>query len=169
MHCPVDSMAPQTDAVALRPDNPQLALAWKALWNFDGEPPLGPDDMKRLQGARAAVKQAKGEGYDNWVLDQVNVATELANRVRMGPGVAPPRFRWVPYDDTLLFPLNNSALTASTPDKAMFFPLEARVMARYFQNAGLQAMPPTLDQFFDKAGAAHAAVAETGRSRRHQV
>lgn len=147
---PVDHMEPQTDPVGLRDDSPQLAAAWQALWAFRGVTPLDAAGMKRLQAARAAVKSHEGPGYDIWVLDQSHVETQIANRVRMGNGIAPPRFRWVPYDDALLFPLNNSGLAAETPDKALFFPLEDKVRAMYLQGAHLQAMPPTLDEYLQK-------------------
>ncbi len=147
---PVDSMEPQTDATALRNSNPQLADAWKSLWGFAGKPPLAADAIAALEAARQAVKAREGANYDNWVLDRVGIGTEVANRVSMGPGISKPRFQWVPYDDTLLFPLNNSALSAATPDKAQFFPLEAKVMQRYLQPQGLQAVPATLDDYVGK-------------------
>ena len=147
---PVDSMEPQTDPVGLRADSPQLVPAWRALWGFQGVAPLDPAGLKRLQAARAAVKAREGAGYDIWVLDQSHVATQLANRVRMGAGLAPPRFRWVPYDDALLFPLDNRALAAMTPDKAMFFPLEDKVRALYLQGAGLRAMPASFADYLSR-------------------
>jgi hypothetical protein len=147
---PVDNMEPQTDPVAWRADNPQLADAWKALWGFQGVPPLDADGTKRLQAARTRIKLREGLRYDDWVLDQAHIGTELANRVRMGDSVAPPRFRWVPYDDTLLFPLTNSALAAATPDKALFFPLEAKVMALYLHDSGVGALPATLYDYLGK-------------------
>jgi|SRR5271165_644937 len=54
---PVDNMAPQTDPVAWRPDNPQLNAAWKALWGFTGTAPLDENGMRALQTARARVKE----------------------------------------------------------------------------------------------------------------
>lgn len=147
---PVDSMEPQTDPTALRENNPQLADAWQALWGFQGKPPLNPGGAKTLQAAREAAKAREGANYDNWVLDRVGIGTQVSNRVTMGPGLAKPRFEWVPYDDTLLFPLNNSALAAATPDKGQFFPLETKVMQRYLQARGMQAVPPTLDDYMAK-------------------
>ena len=147
---PVDNMEPQTDPVAWRADNPQLPAAWKALWGFTATAPLDANGVKRLQAARARIKTREGAHYDDWVLDQARIGTEFANRVRMGDGVAPPRFRWVPYDDTLLFPLNNSGLAAATPDKALFFPLEAKVMTLYLHDSRVQAMPATLNDYLQR-------------------
>ena len=144
---PVDNIEPQTDPVAWRPDNPQLRAAWRALWAFDGVAPLNPDEIGRLTVARAKVKAAKGVKYDDWVLDRAGIGTMLANRVSMGRGATPPRFLWVPYVDALLFPLDNSGLAEASPDKKLFFPLEERVLWRYKQAVGLNAIPRTLDAY----------------------
>ena len=39
------------------------------------------------------------------MLEQIGVDMMLANRVEMGSSIQPPRFRWVPYADALIFPL----------------------------------------------------------------
>ena len=120
---PVDNMTPQTDPVALRDSFGPLARAWKALWNFDGTPPLTAAQQSKLDTARQRVRSREGEHYAQWVLDQAGIGTMVANRVSMGTGVQPPRFRWVPYDDALLFPLNNAGMR-TTPDRDQFFTLE---------------------------------------------
>jgi predicted TIM-barrel fold metal-dependent hydrolase len=147
---PVDNMEPQTDPVAWRPDNPALADAWKALWHFTEAPPLSADALKRLAAAREKIRAQHGERYDVWVLDQARIGTMLANRVALGPGAQPPRFRWVPYVDTLVFPLDNSGLGAASPDRALFFPLEDKLRAQYLQAVHLQAVPPTLDAYLSQ-------------------
>jgi hypothetical protein len=146
---PVDNMAPQTDPVAYRPDNPQLAGAWRALYGVNLHPPLDAAGTAQLDAARATVKAREGSHYSIWVLDQANIGTMVANRVAMGTGVQPPRFLWVSYDDTLLFPLNNT-LAADTPDRAQFFPLEDKLRARYLAAAGLTELPATLDDYIAK-------------------
>lgn len=147
---PVDNMEPQTDPAAWRPDSLQLADAWKALWHFTEAPPLSPDGMKRLAASRDKVRSQQGERFDQWVLDQAHIATMLANRVSLGAGVLPPRFRWVPYVDALVFPLDNSGLAAATPDRALFFPLEDKLRAQYLQAVHLQSVPPTLDGYLSQ-------------------
>jgi hypothetical protein len=149
---PVDNMEPQTDVVAWRPDNPQLPLAWKALWGLELTLPLTPAETQQLTAAREKVKASEGLAYDTWVLDQANIGTMVANRVSMGPGVtdtgtAATRFRWVPYADALLFPFDNSQLAAQTPDKALFFPLEDKLRARYLAALHLTRVPATLDEY----------------------
>ncbi len=147
---PVDSMEPQTDVLAWRADNPQLARAWQALWGFQGTPPLDAAGMQQLAVARARVKAREGTHFADWVLAQAGIGTMLANRVQMGPGMAPPSFRWVPYVDALLFPLDNTALAAQNPDRGLFFPLEDRVRVRYLQAVGLSSIPATLPEYLSQ-------------------
>jgi predicted TIM-barrel fold metal-dependent hydrolase len=144
---PVDSMEPYTDPAGMRPNLPALHDAWQAIFNFNGQPPLDAAGLTQLEAARERVRQQQASNYSAYVLDKANIATMLANRVAMGTGVQPPRFRWVPYVDALLFPLDNSALAAATPDRKQFFPLEDKLRAQYLQQAGLQALPPTLDAY----------------------
>jgi uncharacterized protein len=143
---PVDNMEPDTDPAGMRPDHPALHEAWQAIFHFDGQPPLDAAGLKQLEAAREATRREQGEHYAAYILDRANIGTELANRVAMGTGVQPPRFRWVPYVDALLFPLDNSGL-ATTPDRKQFFPLEDKLRAKYLEQANLKTLPPTLDQY----------------------
>ena len=88
--------------------------------------------------------QEQGDHYPAWVLDKLGIETELANRVAMGRGLDASRFRWVPFDDALLFPLNNQSLAAETPDRKFFFGRENMLLARYRKELGVAALPPTL-------------------------
>lgn len=144
---PVSSLEPQSDPVALRPDFPLLRAAWKALYGFDVPPPLDAEGLKRLNEARKNVEARQGARFPSWVLDQARIGAMLANRVAMGNGVEPPRFRWVPYIDALLFPLDNSGLAAASPDREQFFGLESIVRSRYLKESALDAPPPTLDEY----------------------
>ncbi|MEO6805821.1 MAG: amidohydrolase family protein [Edaphobacter sp.] len=147
---PVDTMDPYTDPAGMRPNLPALHDAWQAIFHFNGNPPLDDAALKQLEAAREATRKQQGENYATYILDKANIGTELANRVAMGTGVQPPRFRWVPYADALLFPLDNSALAAATPDRAQFFPLEDKLRAKYLQQANLKTLPPTLDLYLSK-------------------
>jgi hypothetical protein len=124
-----------------------LRAAWKALYGFDTPPPLDEEGLKQLNEARRKVEAQQGERFPAWVLDQAGIATMLANRVAMGRGVEPPRFRWVPYVDALLFPLDNSGMAAVSPDRKEFFALENIVRSRYLKEAALSAPPATLDEY----------------------
>ena len=119
---PVDNMEPQSDPVALR------AKARSA-------PPLQN---------KAAAKKQRGDQYPAWVLDQAGIDIMLANRVAMGPSIQPPRFRWVPYADALIFPLDNSHLAARNSDRRAFFALEDKLRARYLMESSVTILPATL-------------------------
>ena len=73
----------------------------------------------------------------------------LANRIATGPGLEPPRFRWVPFDDPLLFPLDTKVEAARTPDTRSLYPREAALLARYLRDLGVRALPPTLAAYID--------------------
>ena len=129
---PVDNMEPQSDPVAMRPGAPLLREAAEVFKN------------------KAAMMKEKGEQYPAWVLDQIGVETTLANRVAMGSSVEPPRFRWVPYADALLFPLDNARLAARNSDRKSFFVLEDQLRARYWKDCGIAALPVTLGDYLTK-------------------
>ncbi len=93
------------------------------------------------------MKAKQGENFPAWVLDQAKIGTMLANRVTMGRGVEPPRFRWVPYADALLFPLNNAGIAAVSPDRKEFFALEDNVRARYLKQVGMRSPPANLEEY----------------------
>src|ERR1017187_3560490 len=99
---PVDNMEPSSDPVNLRPGAPALLDAARTLYAAKSKP---------------AMIQEKGERYPAWVLDQMGVETMLANRVEMGTSIQPPRFRWVPYADALMFPLDNEIGRASCRER----------------------------------------------------
>src|ERR1700693_3840080 len=107
---PVDNMEPSSDPMYLRPGDPGVIAASRALY---GAPTKKQSTM-----------QDKGDAYPAWVLDQMGVDAMLANRVAMGRGIQPPRFLWVPFADALMFPLNNSMLAQKNSDRKAFFALE---------------------------------------------
>jgi uncharacterized protein len=131
---PVDNMEPSTDPWYLRADAPGLTDAWRALYSVP--------NLQGKQQARSRVMAEKSTEYPAWVLDQMGVEVMLANRVVMGTGIAPPRFRWVPYADALMFPLDNSALARVNSDRKSFFALEDLLRKRYLGEAGLPATLP---------------------------
>jgi hypothetical protein len=143
---PVDHLEPESDPVLMHPSNPNLALAWKALFGFSGQADT-PAGLRQLQQAREAVRKQQGSNYSIWVLDQSQVGTMLANRVSLCEGIAPPRFAWVPYADALLFPLDNSHLAGNNPDRKVYVPLEDRLLHRYLTQRGLRTPPSTLKQY----------------------
>jgi predicted TIM-barrel fold metal-dependent hydrolase len=143
---PVDNMEPQSDPLGWRPGAPGVLDAWRALWGFAGSD-LNGGHLKDAQARKQHVAQEKGNDYPVWVLDQMGTAVMLANRVTMGPSIQPPRFRWVPYADALLFPLDNSQLAAENSDRKSFFALEDVLRRRYLDAVGLKTVPPTLAEY----------------------
>src|SRR5262249_29525256 len=75
---------------------------------------------------------------------------ELANRVALGRGLQPPRFRWVRFDDALLLPLNNASVANETPDRKFFYSREEMLLKRYMKVLGVSAMPATLAEYVGK-------------------
>ena len=57
---PVDSMEPETDPAGMRPDSPALHDAWKALFKFDGRPPLDAAGLAKLDVAREPFGAGRG-------------------------------------------------------------------------------------------------------------
>ena len=82
-----------------------------------GKTPSQPVSVDELEDKARSVLDR--EAFDYLAGGAGAEETMLANRVAMGPGLAPPRFLWVSYVDALLFPLSNKAESAATPDRAM--------------------------------------------------
>jgi predicted TIM-barrel fold metal-dependent hydrolase len=139
---PVDNLEASSDPVRLRPDSPDTAKAWHALF--------GQSTLEGMKSAKAAVRSKEGANYPAWVLDRLGIDVMLGNRVAMGGGIAPPRFRWVSYVDALMFPLDNSRLAAENTDRKAFFALEDRLLKRYLDECGLGRRPATLDEYLAK-------------------
>lgn len=143
---PCDPLEPTEAGLMFREDNPVYIKAWQTMFGYKYDD-FKPEHVQELLAAKEAVKKREGDNYPNWVLDQLGIQTELANRVAMGPGQYPPRFRWVAFDDTLLFPLNNSSLGAQSPDRKIFFNREELLFARYMNELASNGVPATLAQY----------------------
>ena len=143
---PVDNMEPASDPVYLRPGAPGILDAWRALFGYSASD-LQPEHARGEPALKRRVVEREGDGYPAWVLDHMGVEVMLANRVQMGRGIQPPRFRWVPYADALLFPLDNAGLAAENSDRKAFFADEDMLLRRYLKDAGLTGPPATLDEY----------------------
>jgi len=120
---------------------------WKTL--YGKVPKTGEEAEQKREEMLAAMRTAHGNDYYNWILDQAGIETVLANRVAMTAGLKPPRFRWVSYMDALLFPFDNRGLE-DNPDRHELFLMEDDVRRSYFQQAGVNGPPPTLDEYAEK-------------------
>jgi hypothetical protein len=103
--------------------------------------------MNELRSTMQGIAKEQGNNFPTWVLDQVGTEVLLANRVAMGPGLAPPRFRWVSYVDALMLPLSTKAEAATSPERKKMFPLEDKLLQRYMSALKVAKRPPTLDAY----------------------
>jgi predicted TIM-barrel fold metal-dependent hydrolase len=141
---PCDPLEPTPAGLITRPENPQYLEAWKSLWGYKY------DDRSHAHDVVAAKQRAKavhGDAYPAWVLSRVGIDLELSNRVALGRGLIDAEHRWVPFDDALLFPLDNGPLAAQTPDRKFFFSREDMLRGRYMKAAGVPALPATLREY----------------------
>ena len=105
---PTDAMQPFDLPVRIRPDNPIYVAAWRELYGYPYHD-ARPAHLKDMAARKRRKTRERGDGYCAWVLDRLGIEIQLANRVAQGRGLAAQRFRWVPFDDALLFPLDNGA------------------------------------------------------------
>jgi predicted TIM-barrel fold metal-dependent hydrolase len=146
---PCDPLEPTAPNFMGRADNPRIVAAWKALYGYRYDD-MTPAHVRELVEAKDRVKQREGDGYANWVLEHIGIESELANRVALGRGLAPPRFYWVPFDDALLVPLDNSLFAAETPDRKFFYSREEMLLKRYMKDLNVAATPATLEQYLSQ-------------------
>lgn len=145
---PCDTLEPSDLQFFLRPDRPEILAAWKDLYGYRYDD-QSPEHVRELIASRQKVMQEQGDNFANWVLGRINTRIMFANRIAMGRGLAAPRFVWVPYDDALLFPLNNS-LMANTPDRKFFYGREEALLKRYLGDLKLTRLPATLAEYLQR-------------------
>lgn len=146
---PCDPLEPTAPALSSRPDNPRFLAAWKALYGYKYND-ADSAHLRELLAAKQRVKAAQGDNYPAWVLDKLGIETELANRVAIGRGLGSPRFRWVPFVDALLFPLDNTAVAAFTPDRKIFFAREDALLKHYMTALNVPRRPGSLDAYLSQ-------------------
>lgn len=145
----VSSLAPLDIPVRLRADNPEYVRAWRSLYGY-AHYDMAKDHLRGLMEIKQRVLHEQGEGFPLWVLDRLGIEVMFANRVAMGRGLSAPRFRWVPFADPLLFPLNNEGMSKPNPDYRERYVGAERILKRYLREAGVTKPPPTLDQYLRK-------------------
>jgi uncharacterized protein len=143
---PCDPLEPTQANTITRPENPVYLAAWKDLWGYQFND-RSDAHVHALIAKKLQIREQRGDAYPGWILDRIGIETEFANRVAMGRGLDPAHFRWVPFDDALIFPLDNSALAAETPDRKFFFDRETMLLERYRRQLGVSALPSTLAEY----------------------
>ncbi len=143
---PLDVMEPFPLPVRLNPANAEFIRAWHDLYGYRHDD-MSDAHRRELMGAKERALKERGEGFPAWILDQLNIETMFANRVAMGRGLTAPRFRWVAFDDALIFPLNNEAAGRSNRDYKAFYPGEERLLKRYLGDLKINALPLALNDY----------------------
>ncbi|HEX8146551.1 MAG TPA: amidohydrolase family protein [Pyrinomonadaceae bacterium] len=144
-----DSLEPPPLPARLRPDNPEYVGAWRDLWGY-GHRDMAEAHAREVPEARARVARERGDEYPSWVLDRLNIEVMFANRVAMGRGLTPRRFRWVSFVDALVLPLSSERVRRRNPDYAAFYPGEDALLKRYLSDSGVKAVPATLREYLTR-------------------
>jgi hypothetical protein len=130
----------------MRPDNPEYVGAWRTLFGYKWSD-MSEEHVRALSKEKQRVMAQRGDSYPAWVLDQLGIETMFANRVSLGRGLAAPRFRWVAFDDALIFPLNNEGAGRANSDYGSFYNDETKLLKRYLSDLHLPGPPPTLAEY----------------------
>jgi uncharacterized protein len=146
----VDAMAAPpnaSEALRTRDDNPELAVAAKALWGYPYND-LSAEHTKWLVAKKAELKkQYPGPAYFNLVLDKINTESSVANRAMMADYLDPKRFPWVFFGDAFMWPFNNERETARNGDEGVYIPLQEKMLHRWMQQENVSQLPTNLDDY----------------------
>ena len=142
---PLDGLPPAAPPMRLRPESPTWLAAYRAMYDYKYDDLTEPH-MRDLRTTMKRVASEQGNHFPEWVLDRIGTEVAVANRIAMGPGLAPPRFRWASYVDALMLPLSTAA-ERTTPDNRVLYPLEERLLRRHLGDLHLTQLPATLDQY----------------------
>jgi predicted TIM-barrel fold metal-dependent hydrolase/GNAT superfamily N-acetyltransferase len=143
---PLDNVPPFAMPARARPDSPAWFPALRALYGYQHQD-LNADHAASLRDSIARVRREHGDKFPEWVLDQAGIEVMLANRVAMGPGLSPTRFRWVSFADALMLPVSTRPEAAATPDRSVLYPLEDNLLHRYMEELHLARLPSTLEDY----------------------
>lgn len=143
---PLDGIPPFQLPWRLRLSNPEWAQTAHTLYGISLAD-TGKQYVEALSAARTKKLEAMRDTFPNWALDQAGIQLMFANRVAVGPGLMPPRFKWVPFDDPLLFPLDTRAEAARTPDTRPLYPREVKLLHRYMDAIGMKTLPRNLEAY----------------------
>jgi hypothetical protein len=140
----VDAMAAPpnaSEALRTRDDNPELAVAAKALFGYPYND-LSPEHAKWLLDKKNELKkQLSGTAYFNSILDKINIESSVANRAMMPDYLDPTRFPWVFFADSFMWPFNNEREAGRNPDEGVFIPLQEKMLHRWMQQESISKLP----------------------------
>jgi uncharacterized protein len=140
---------PGATPLRLRPENPETVAAARALFAFPFRDMEGAHGKWLVDRKATLKRQHPGVAYFNDMLDRLGIETSMANRVAMPDYLDPARFKWVFFVDCFMFPFDNTGL-ATNPDRAVYMPLQTKLLQRYAQQLGLpSALPPTFREYLN--------------------
>ena len=96
--------------------------------------------MKSLREAKQRIASAQGDRYPTWVLNKTGTDIMLANRIAMGKSLPNDRFKWVPFADMFLFPLNNESFYRLDSDHRAFVGSEERLLKKQLARTPVSAL-----------------------------
>jgi len=143
---PLDGIPPFDLPNRVKGDDPIWRAAQSALYHIPVEQ-SGAAYHTALKGASAGAVRTRAQSFPEWALDQANIEIMMANRVAMGPGLSPARFKWIAFADPLMLPLDTRGEAARTPDTRPLYPREAKLLQRYLRDLRVTALPATLDEY----------------------
>jgi uncharacterized protein len=141
----VDAMAvtvTDLDPLRTRATNPEWVEAAKELFGYPYSD-FSPEHAAWLNKRDDELRKQWGKDYFSKILDLVGIQVGVANRVAMDYLQDNPRFRWVVFVDPFMFPFNNHDL-AINPDRAVYFPIQEKVLHRYLAQSGVSQLPGDL-------------------------
>lgn len=141
-----DALEPPPLPARLSPANPEYVGAWRDLWGYRHDD-MSEAHAREVTEAHARVARERGDEYPAWVLDRLNIDVMFANRVAMGRGLVPQRFRWVSFVDALMLPLSSARVRKANPDYAAFYPGEDALLKRYLSDLKMMGVPATLGEY----------------------
>src|SRR5581483_7272823 len=110
---PLDGIPPFDLPNRLKPDDPIWRAAQNALYKIPLDQ-FGAAYHNALKAAATGMIRSKGQAFPEWALDQAGIDVMMANRVSMGPGLNPARFKWITFVDPLMLPLDTKGEAART-------------------------------------------------------
>jgi uncharacterized protein len=87
----------------MRPANDEYLDAWADLWGYE-ERDWSTSKLASVVDKKEATIAEKGDGYNVWVLDRLNIQTQIGIAPGPNPSLPPPRFRWCAFSDWFLWP-----------------------------------------------------------------
>jgi hypothetical protein len=146
---PCDTLEQAPGPLRSRPDNPEWITGWRTLYGYAYKDSTA-QHVKELVTAKQRAMRDQRENYPAWILDKLGIEIMFANRIALGRGVQPPRFRWVPFADALLLPLNNESAKRLNGDFHWFYSHEEALLKRYLADLHMDTPPASLREYLDK-------------------